>query len=83
MELIIGIIAIFALFFVLKILSLPLRIIKNLVINGILGLIIIWIVNLFGSLIGINLEINVINALIAGFFGIPGVIVLIILNFLN
>jgi inhibitor of the pro-sigma K processing machinery len=40
------------------------------------------VVSFLGDFIGINVEVNLINALIAGFFGIPGVIVLVLAKFL-
>lgn len=80
--LIYGLIGIVALFVLLKLLKWPLKIL----INGIAGVIILYVVNFIIAnlgLIGINvnfsLAINPITALIAGFFGIPGVIVLIII----
>ena len=50
--------------------------------NGILGAIILWVLNIFGPLVGVNININVINSLIAGFFGVPGVIFLIVYKYL-
>jgi inhibitor of the pro-sigma K processing machinery len=81
--LIYGLVGIIALFFVLKLLKWPMKII----INGIIGVVILYIANFIIanlSLVGINvnfsLAINPITALIAGFFGVPGVIVLIIIG---
>ena len=83
--LIYGLAGIVVLFLVLKLLKWPLK----LIINGIIGVVILYIANFIIanlSLIGINtnfsLAINPITALIAGFFGIPGVIVLIIIGLL-
>lgn len=81
--LIYGLAGIVVLFFVLKLLKWPLK----LIINGVIGVVILYIANFIIanlSLIGINtnfaLAINPITALIAGFFGIPGVIVLILIG---
>lgn len=78
-----GLIGIAVLFLVLKLLKWPLKII----INGVIGVVILYIVNFIIahlSFMGINtsfsLAINPITALIAGFFGIPGVVVLIIIG---
>ncbi len=49
----------------------------KLVYNGLIGVVALWVINLFGSFFGITLAINVVNSLIAGFFGLPGVIFLI------
>ena len=81
--LIYGLVGIIVLFFVLKLLKWPMK----LIINGVIGVVILYIANFIIanlSLVGINtnfsLAINPITALIAGFFGIPGVIVLIIIG---
>ena len=81
--LIYGLIGIVILFLVIKLLKWPIKII----INGIIGVVILYVVNFIIanlSLVGINvnfsLSINPITALIAGFFGVPGVVVLIIIK---
>jgi inhibitor of the pro-sigma K processing machinery len=71
-----GIVGIIVLFLVIKLLKWPIKII----LNGILGVVILYIVNLVGTNFNFSLTINPITALIAGFLGIPGVIVLIIIK---
>ena len=57
------------LYIVVKLLSLPLK----LVWNGIVGAIMLWLANLLGgALFNVTINITIIKALIAGFFGIPG-----------
>lgn len=72
------VLAIFLLFIIVKLFSWPLRILGKLIINGVLGAILLFIVNLVGSYFSFSIGINAITALIAGFFGIPGVVFLII-----
>ena len=72
------IIAILVLFVVLKILSLPMRIIIKFIINEIVGGIVIIIINLFG----VGLELTWLTAAIVGFLGVPGVIIVAIMQFL-
>ncbi len=81
--LIYGLIGIAILFLFTKLLKWPIKIL----INGIAGVVILYAVNFIIaklSLLAINLNfslaINPITALIAGFFGVPGVIVLIIIG---
>ncbi len=45
--------------------------------NGLLGALMLWGLNILGSLFGVAVEITVFNSLIAGFFGVPGVIFLL------
>ncbi|MBW4828438.1 MAG: pro-sigmaK processing inhibitor BofA family protein [Clostridiaceae bacterium] len=61
-------------------LVIPIKIIIKLIINGILGGVILFLVNLVGGLFGLSIVINPLNALVAGFLGIPGVILLFILQ---
>ena len=56
--------------------GLPIKILYNCIV----GAIILWIFNLIGGLIGFTVPINVVSALIAGFFGIPGAAVVILWN---
>ncbi len=61
------------LFIVVKVLSLPFK----LVWNGIFGAVMLWIVNLIGGFVGFSMKITIIKALIAGMFGIPGAIAVV------
>lgn len=57
------------LYVIVKLLSLPFK----LVWNGVIGAIMLWLANLLGgALFGVTVKITIIKALIAGFFGIPG-----------
>ncbi|WP_024614221.1 pro-sigmaK processing inhibitor BofA family protein [Clostridium sp. Ade.TY] len=69
-----GIIGLVILYVLLKLLKWPLK----LLINGICGVVLLYIINLIGVHFGIYIGINVITALVAGIFGIPGVIAIIL-----
>lgn len=69
------------LFIVLKLLALPMKLIIKLVINGLVGGLIIFIVNLIGTNFGFAIDLNWITALIVGILGIPGVVIVAILQF--
>lgn len=71
-----GLIGVVLLFVMIKLLKWPLKIL----INGVLGVVILYVVNLVGANFNFVLAINPITALIAGFLGIPGVILLAILQ---
>ena len=72
------IVGIIVLFILLRILSLPFRIVWTLITNSIVGALALWVVNLFG----LGIEITFFKALIAGFFGVPGVLVVVLAHFL-
>ncbi|MDO5027250.1 MAG: pro-sigmaK processing inhibitor BofA family protein [Tissierellia bacterium] len=80
MEILYAVIAILVLFLLLRFLSIPLRAIKWLIVNGVSGLIILFFVNLIGQGLGFNIETNLLNTLIAGVFGIPGVLILLLVS---
>ena len=65
-----------------KILSAPIRLIFKLLLNALFGFLILFVFNFFSSFIGLTLEINLLSALIAGVLGVPGVILLILLQIL-
>lgn len=72
------IVGIIVLFILLRVLSLPFRIVLKLITNSIVGALMLWVVNLFG----LGIEISFFKALIAGFFGVPGVLVVVLAHFL-
>ena len=65
-----------------RIISAPIKLIFKLLINTAIGFGILFLINLIGQNFGFQLEMNLLHALIVGIFGIPGVVVLILLQFL-
>ena len=64
------------------ILLIPIKLIMKLIWNGVIGGLTLLLVNAIGGLIGITIIINPLNALIAGFLGVPGVIILLLFQFI-
>lgn len=58
----------------------PLKVILKLIINGILGGLVLLLINLIGGIFSVNIAINPLSALIAGYFGLPGIILLFLLK---
>ncbi len=50
----------------------------GLIINGVIGVILLAIFNFFGASFGLTIGINLFTALVAGIFGVPGVIIMAI-----
>lgn len=71
-------IAIVGLYVLVKVFAWPLKILFKLIINGAIGTLLLILVNLVGHYFNFYIGINAVTALIAGFFGIPGVIFLIV-----
>ena len=61
-----------------KISSMPLRMVWKFITNSIFGAFLLCIVKLFG----LQVQLNIFTALIAGIFGIPGVLVVLIYSYL-
>lgn len=76
------IIGIFILWILAKLFSISFKILLKLVFNALGGAVTLLLFNLIGGLLGVGIHITFINALIAGIFGIPGVIFLLILQVL-
>lgn len=62
------------------ILVIPIRILIKLLINGLIGGVILFLFNLVGGILGVSIVINPLNAIIVGFLGVPGVVLLLILQ---
>lgn len=62
------------------ILVIPIKILMRLLINGLIGGVVLFFFNLIGGIFGISLVINPLNAIIVGFLGVPGVVLLLILQ---
>ena len=80
----IGIIAgvLILLVLVLRIFTAPIRILFKLLLNTILGFFALIVVNYFGAMIGVTIGINLVNALVIGCLGVPGLGLLLLLRWL-
>jgi len=66
----------------LKVLVLPIRWFWKVFVNSGCGFLCLWLLNSISSFTGLLFPINAVTALIAGFLGLPGIILLAILQFL-
>lgn len=58
----------------------PLKLVFKLLYNALIGGVMLWVVNFLGGYIGFTLTINPLTALVAGFLGLPGVVLLILVK---
>lgn len=72
------ILAVLILFAVLKLIGLSMKIIMKFIFNALVGGIVISLINLFGA----NITLTWLTAAIVGFLGVPGVIIVLIMQFL-
>ena len=74
--------AVLSVVILVKILAAPVRLVFKLLLNALCGFLLLIVVNIISGFFDFSVEINLLNALIAGCFGIPGALLLVILNFL-
>lgn len=72
------IVIVFLLAALTRILSAPIRLVIKLLANAASGLVALFLVNLLTPLTGVALGLNLFNALIVGIFGLPGLVLLIL-----
>ncbi len=82
MEYIAFFLAMIILFAILKLIALPIKIIIKLMINAFVGGIILFLLNTIGASFGLTININWLSALLVGFLGVPGIILVLIFQFL-
>ncbi|MBQ3258283.1 MAG: pro-sigmaK processing inhibitor BofA family protein [Oscillospiraceae bacterium] len=75
-------IAVLAVFLILKLLTAPIRFAAKMLINALVGFVVLFLLNFVGGLVGLSLGINWFNALVVGIFGAPGVVLLLLLKYL-
>ena len=80
--LILVLLLVLAVLLLFRLIKLEIRFIFKFLIHAALGFVILILLNFFGSWLNISLELSWINCAVSGFFGIPGVIVLLLLKYL-
>ena len=65
-----------------KIRAAPVKLVFKLLLNAICGFLLLVVVNIISGFFDFSVEINLVNTLIAGCFGIPGTLLLVILQLL-
>lgn len=69
-----------AIFVIGKIFLYPIKKILKLIFNTIIGGTLIYIINVIGASFGFHIGLNIVTSLIVGILGIPGAILLIVLE---
>lgn len=68
---------------VFKLLFSQMKLIWKIAVNSLSGFLCLWLLNLASGITGIVFEINFITTLLVGFLGVPGIILLLIGQFLK
>ncbi len=64
-------------FIVAQVIMKPIKLLWKLIINSAIGLVLLLLVNYGAAYFGFALPINIITVLVAGFLGIPGILLLV------
>lgn len=75
-----GIFLLFLVYLLGSILLKPLKLAFKIIINSFFGLILLWAFNFFGGYFNFFIPLNWLTVLIAGFLGLPGLLLLIFLR---
>ena len=78
MEILYLLVVVVGLWLVIKVFKKPIKFILKMLINTFVGFVVLFLLNLFG----IDIELNLLNALVTGILGLPGVIILLIFRYL-
>lgn len=65
------------LYFIAQMFFKPIKLLWKLIFNSAVGLIILLLINVVGASFSFMIPVNIITVLIAGFLGIPGVLLLV------
>lgn len=68
---------------VLRMLMLPIRLLAKLAIHGGCGFVCLWLLNSTAVFTGVSVPVNPATALTAGFLGIPGIGVMVLLEMMR
>lgn len=66
----------------IRIIRLPLKWMLKGALHAAVGFVALFVLNFIGSWVDAELEINLINCLITGIFGVPGVIILLVVKYI-
>ena len=64
-------------FIMVQVIMKPVKLLWKLIINSAIGLVLLLLVNYGAAYFGFALPINIITVLVAGFLGIPGILLLV------
>ena len=72
------VVAVIFLGFFIKLLKTPIK----LLLHAVGGFVMLFLVNFFGSYLGISLEMSWLNAIVSGVLGVPGVVILLLFKYI-
>jgi len=77
-----GLLIAFLVIALIRVFKTPLKVALKLLFNTLLGFAALWLMNLTASLTGLSLGLNLWNALVIGILGLPGLILLLLIQWI-
>ena len=74
------VIGVLLLWLIIKLFSTPIKWALNLLLNALLGFVMLFVFNFLGGFIGLELTVGWLSAIVAGILGIPGIILLLLIE---
>lgn len=74
------VIGVLLLWLIIKLFSTPIKWALKLLLNALLGFVMLFIFNFLGGFIGLELTVGWLSAIVAGILGIPGIILLLLIE---
>lgn len=74
------VIGVLLIWLIIKVFATPIKWAFKLLLNTVLGFLILFLFNFLGEYIGITLSVGWVSALVAGVLGIPGIILLLLIE---
>ena len=74
------VIGVLLLWLIIKLFSTPIKWAFKLLLNALLGFVMLFIFNFLGGFIGLELTVGWLSAIVAGVLGIPGIILLLLIE---
>ena len=74
------VIGVLLLWLIIKLFSTPIKWALKLLLNALLGFVMLFVFNFLGGFIGLELTVGWLSAIVAGILGIPGIILLLLID---
>ncbi|MCR3921026.1 MAG: pro-sigmaK processing inhibitor BofA family protein [Firmicutes bacterium] len=72
-----AIFGLFMLYYVGRMLVTPARIVARVLLTGVVGIVVLFVFNLVAGIFSLNIGINAVTALVVGYMGLPGLVMLV------
>lgn len=75
-----AIFGLFVFYYLVKLLAAPARALFRIILTGVVGAVILFVFNLVAGFFSLTIGVNAVTALIVGFMGLPGLVMLVVIQ---